>query len=154
MQCHLWTYANNTGGVPGAQLLKNLPAIQETWVWSLAWEDTLEKGKAPHSSILAWKSPWAVHGVSKSQTQLRDFTYGFCGPEISKKLGSKLCLDVSREAAIRYRMDLHSSENLTGNGGSTSEVAHSPNLQIGVGYGWSSFSTWITPHGLGLCKTW
>lgn len=37
----------------------------------------------------------------------------------------KLCLDVSREAAIRYRMDLHSSENLTGNGGSTSEVAHS-----------------------------
>ena len=100
----------------------------------------------------AWQA--TVHGVSKSQTQLRDFTYGFCGPEISKKLGSKLCLDVSREAAIRYRMDLHSSENLTGNGGSTSEVAHSPNLQIGVGYGWSSFSTWITPHGLGLCKTW
>ena len=100
----------------------------------------------------AWQA--TVHGVSKSQTQLRDFTYGFCGPEISKKLGSKLCLDVSHEAAIRYRMDLHSSENLTGNGGSTSEVAHSPNLQIGVGYGWSSFSTWITPHGLGLCKTW
>ena len=100
----------------------------------------------------AWQA--TVHGVSKSQTQLRDFTYGFCGPEISKKLGSKLCLDVSHEAAIRYRMDLHFSENLTGNGGSTSEVAHSPNLQIGVGYGWSSFSTWITPHGLGLCKTW
>ena len=80
--------------------------------------------------------------------------YGFCGPEISKKLGSKLCLDVSHEAAIRYRMDLHSSENLTGTSGSTSEVAHSCNLQIGIGYWWRSFSTWTTPHGLGLCKTW
>ena len=36
-----------------AQLVKNLPAMQETWVWSLGWEDPLEKGKANHSSILA-----------------------------------------------------------------------------------------------------
>ena len=36
-----------------AQPVKNLPAIQETWVWSLGWEDPLEKGKATHSSILA-----------------------------------------------------------------------------------------------------
>ena len=35
------------------QLVKNLPAIQETWVWSLGWEDSLEKEKATHSSILA-----------------------------------------------------------------------------------------------------
>ena len=43
-----------------AQLLKNLPAIQETWVQSLDWEDPLEKGKATHSSILAWRNPWTV----------------------------------------------------------------------------------------------
>ena len=43
-----------------AQLVKNMPAIQETWVQSLGWEDPLEKGKATYSSILAWKIPWTV----------------------------------------------------------------------------------------------
>ena len=42
------------------QLVKNLPAVWETWVPSLNWEDPLEKGKATHSSILAWRIPWAV----------------------------------------------------------------------------------------------
>ena len=40
-----------------AQLLKNPPTIQETWVRSLVWEDPLEKGKATHSNILAWRIP-------------------------------------------------------------------------------------------------
>ena len=48
-----------------AQLVKNLPAIWETWVRSLGWEDPLENGKATHSSILAW-------GVAKSRTRLSD----------------------------------------------------------------------------------
>ena len=39
-------------------MVKNLPAMQETWVQSLDWEDSLEKGMAIHSSILAWKIPW------------------------------------------------------------------------------------------------
>ena len=43
-----------------AQLVKNLPAMQETWVRSLGWEDPLEKGKATHSSILAWRIPSTV----------------------------------------------------------------------------------------------
>ena len=43
-----------------ALLVKNLPAMRETWVQSLEWEDPLEKGKATHSSILAWRIPWAV----------------------------------------------------------------------------------------------
>ena len=43
-----------------AQLVKNLPAMWETWLQSLAWEDPLEKRKATHSSILAWRIPWAV----------------------------------------------------------------------------------------------
>ena len=42
-----------------AQLVKNSPAMWETWVRSLGWEDPLEKGKATHSSILAWKISWA-----------------------------------------------------------------------------------------------
>ena len=41
-----------------AQLVKNLPAMQETQVRFLGWEDPLEKGKATHPSILAWKTPW------------------------------------------------------------------------------------------------
>ena len=41
-----------------AQTVKNLPAVQETWVQSLGQEDPLEKGMATHSSILAWKIPW------------------------------------------------------------------------------------------------
>ena len=41
-----------------AQLVKNLPAMQETQVQSLGWEDPLEKGMAAHSSILAWRIPW------------------------------------------------------------------------------------------------
>ena len=41
-----------------AQTVKNLPAMQETQVQSLDWEDLLEKEMAPHSSILAWKIPW------------------------------------------------------------------------------------------------
>ena len=43
-----------------AQLVKNLPAMWETWVRSLGWEDPLEKGKATHCSILAWRIPWTV----------------------------------------------------------------------------------------------
>ena len=55
-----------------AQKVKNLLAMQETWVQSIGWEDPLEKGMATHSNILAWRIPWAeepwratVHGVRK-----------------------------------------------------------------------------------------
>ena len=43
------------------QLVKNPPAMQETWVRSLGWEDPLEKRKATHSSIVAWRIPWTVY---------------------------------------------------------------------------------------------
>ena len=43
-----------------AQLVNNLPAMQKTWVQSLGWEDSLEKGKGTHSSILAWRILWTV----------------------------------------------------------------------------------------------
>ena len=57
-----------------AQLVKNPPAMRETWVRSLGWEDPLEKGQATHSSILAWRIP-IVHGVTKSWTQMSDFDF-------------------------------------------------------------------------------
>ena len=47
-------------GFPVAQLVKNPPAMQETWVRSLSWEDPLEKGKAIYSSILVWRIPCTV----------------------------------------------------------------------------------------------
>ena len=46
-----------------AQLVKNWPAVQETWVQSLGWEDPLKKGKATHSSVLAWRIPWTVQSM-------------------------------------------------------------------------------------------
>ena len=62
-------------GILGLQTVKNPPAMRETWVRSLGWEDPLEEGMATHSSILAWRIPmdrgaWraTVHGVAKSQT--------------------------------------------------------------------------------------
>ena len=60
-----------------AQIVKNLPAMRETWVQSLGWEDPLEEGMATHSGIIAWRvsldrGAWwtTVDGVAKSQTQL------------------------------------------------------------------------------------
>ena len=59
-----------------AQLVKNPPAMWETWVRSLGWEDPLEKRKATHSSILAWRIPWTIaHRVAKNQTKLSSFHF-------------------------------------------------------------------------------
>ena len=50
-----------------AQLVENLPAMQETWVRSLGWEDPLEKGKTTPSSILAWRIPWTVQSMGSQR---------------------------------------------------------------------------------------
>ena len=61
-----------------AQMVKNMPAMQEAWVQSLGSKDLLEKGMATHSSILAWRTPWTddpgeLQSMrSQSQTQLSD----------------------------------------------------------------------------------
>ena len=66
------------------QLVKNPPAMQETWVRSLGWKDPLREEMATHSSILAWKIPWTEkpgklqsYGVTKSWTWLSDFHFIF-----------------------------------------------------------------------------
>ena len=62
----LWRLVNvceDLGIVPGilvAKMVKNQPAMQETWLWYLGWEDPLEEGMAAHFNILAWKSPWTI----------------------------------------------------------------------------------------------
>ena len=74
-----------------AQAVKNLPVMQETWVWSLGQEDPLKWGMATHSSILAWKShvhsslAAIDHGIGK-KTQLSNTLISFMGP-ISRGLG-------------------------------------------------------------------
>ena len=50
-----------------AQLVKNPPALWETWVRSLSWEDPLEKGMATHSSILAWRIPWTIWSMGSQK---------------------------------------------------------------------------------------
>ena len=50
-----------------AQLVKNPPAMQETWVRSLGWEDPLEKGKVTHSSIVAWRIPWTLQSIGSQR---------------------------------------------------------------------------------------
>ena len=59
------------------QMVKNLPAMQETWVQYLGWKDLLEKGKATHSSILASRNSMDCidHGATKSWTRLSDFHF-------------------------------------------------------------------------------
>ena len=63
-----------------AQTIKNLPAMQDTWVLSLGQEDILEKGVTTHSSILTWKIPWTeesggqVYGVANGWTPLKQFS--------------------------------------------------------------------------------
>ena len=74
-----------------AQLVKNLPAMWETLVRSLGWEDPLEKEKTTHSSILAWRIPLTiVHGIAKSWTGLIDFHFHFLWK--NKILRFDLCL--------------------------------------------------------------
>ena len=55
-----------------AQLVKNLPEMWETWVQSLGWEDTLEKGTATPSSIQAWRIPWTVQSMRSQSLWTRD----------------------------------------------------------------------------------
>ena len=74
-------------------MVKNLPTLRETWVWSLGWKDPLEKGKATHSSILAQRIPWTI--LFGSQTVGHDWaTFTFHGDSL-KKIGIKLQYDLA-----------------------------------------------------------
>ena len=90
-------------------MVKNPPAVKETWVRSLGWEDALEKEVATHSSILACRIPldtgawWArVHGVTKSQLTLSHFYLNNC-----KRLGTDLQLIISAQTS-QGKYSIHS----------------------------------------------
>ena len=55
-----------------AQTVKNLPAMRETWVESLGWEDSLEKGKATYSSFLAWRIPWTIQSMGHKELDMTE----------------------------------------------------------------------------------
>ena len=55
-----------------AQLVKNPPAMRETWVQFLGWEDHLEKGKATHSSILAWRITWNTQSMGHKESDMTE----------------------------------------------------------------------------------
>ena len=74
-----------------AQLVKNLPAMRGTWVRSLGWENPLEKGKATHSSILAWRISWTVKSMG------------------SQKVGHTWAKKKKRKNALEREMATHSS---------------------------------------------
>ena len=59
-------------GFPCGSAVKNPPAMQETWVRSLGWEDALEKGKATHSSILAWRIPQTVQSMESRRLDMTE----------------------------------------------------------------------------------
>ena len=78
----------------------------ETWVRSLGWEDPLEKGKAIHSSILAWRIPWTVESTgSQSRTRLSDFHFHLAVCKALPRLGSSLpamgCHSVLHKGKLR-----------------------------------------------------
>ena len=60
-----------------AQLVKNPPAMWETWVRSLGWEDPLEKGKSTHCSILAWRIPWTIQYMGSQRVRHDWATFTF-----------------------------------------------------------------------------
>ena len=66
-----------------AQMVKNLPAVQETQVRPLGWEDPLEKETATHSSILAWRIPWTeeiggLQSTGRKELDMTDVTWHAC----------------------------------------------------------------------------
>ena len=63
------THSLSDTAFPVAQLVKNPPAMWETWVQSLVWEDALEKGKATHSSRLAWRVPQTIQSMEFSRPE-------------------------------------------------------------------------------------
>ena len=87
-----------------AQLVKNPPAMWETWVCSLGWEDPLKKGKATNSSILACRIPMdcIVHGVAKSRTQLSNFHFLTWSEDKTNASMALTLINISPDMKVEY----------------------------------------------------
>ena len=102
-----------------AQLVKNLPAMQETRVRSPDWEDPVEKGTATHSSILAWRIPWTVcivNGVAKEldiTERLAHTHVEICSGGLKKRKNYRTALtSINLNLNTKYYMHGHSSLNI------------------------------------------
>ena len=71
-------------------MVKKLPAVQETWIWSRGQEDRLEKGMATHSSILAWRIPWTEEPVGYSPWSEKE-------SDMTKRLTHESCRKTEKE---------------------------------------------------------
>ena len=107
-----------------AQTINNLPANQMTLVWSLGWEDPLEKEMATHSSILAWKIPWAEEpcglqsmGLERVGHNRTTDTLTFRGKKESEKVGLKLNIQKTKIMAsspiTSWQVDRETMETVT-----------------------------------------
>ena len=81
---------------PCGLAVKNLPEMWETWVWSLGWEDPLEKGKATHSSILAWRIPWTVQSMGR-RVRHNWATFTFSEADVIAAIGMNVVLEDVRK---------------------------------------------------------
>ena len=112
------------------QLGKNPPAMRETWVRSLGWGYPLEKGKATQSSILAWRIPWTVHGVTKSGTRLSDFRFHFSVFRVEHRGSQDECPQGTYKVAVWCTMELLNGQDSIG-GHWEDGVIHSSPWELG-----------------------
>ena len=94
-----------TFGSPVAQLVKNPPAMQETWVQPLGWEDPREKGKATHSSILAWRMPRTVQSMGSQKVRHDWATFTSFLPLVIEKINRYLT-EVTLKAHSEFSLNV------------------------------------------------
>ena len=116
-----WRYKQNWVFLV-AQMVKNLPAMQEIWVWSLGWEDPLEEGMAAHSIILAWRFPWTeepgkLQSIGRKESDVTEETAHIHAQPLRN--GSKLPLTTPRVLASEIKRTFLSC-NLAGFWGASS----------------------------------
>ena len=110
-----------------AQLVKNPPAMRETWVWCLGWVDPLEKGQATHSSILAWRIPWTLQSMGSQRVGHDWVTFTFISQHIQstgvccKYSYLTECFEIKEFRAVGVLAGSQGSLETTGEGG-THEV--------------------------------
>ena len=86
---------------PVAQTVKCLPTMQETWVWSLCWEDPLEKEMATHASTLAWKIPWTAEPGKLQSMGLQRVRHDWAtSPHLTKYIRYQLYWQISTCAVL------------------------------------------------------
>ena len=94
-------------------MVKNLPAMQETRVQSLGWENPLEKGKATHSSILAWRIPWTVQFTGSPEIYCYELMMCIVAPRTAtKKITQEVQLESYQSVKIAFKNYLHKPKDI------------------------------------------